>query len=213
VFLGGIMTVIFGLFSAFVRGLAYITVYFPPLGMGPPVIGFGDFSFQIHGFTFGMLISTIGGLLGLVSSVKRSNELCSIGFVGGFLGALGFLFHPPGFRSLLTGAYYFNILWLGSCLVLIGISLMLIGLTARSRGWHYLTLVGIPLLLISRLTFPLSILSNNVPLFLSIHRSVLMNMLLGFSIFGAYALTLIGSAIGAWEFRAGLRRMLGTHKG
>lgn len=213
VFLGGIMTVVFGLLSAFVRGLAYVTVYFPPPGMGPPVIGgFGVLSFQIHGFTFGMLVSTVGGLLGLISSIKRYNELVSIGFVGGFLGASGFLFHPPGFSSPLTGEYRFNILWLGSCLVLIGISLMLIGLTAISKGWHYLTLLGIPPLLISRLTFPLSILSNNLPLFSSIHKSAQMNVLLFFSIIIGYALTFLGSAIGAWKFRTGLRKISHTYE-
>ena len=207
VFLGGFMSVVFGMLSAFIQGLAYVTAYFPPLGMGPPVIGFWDYQFQIHGFTFGMLVSTVGGLLGLVSSVKRYNELISIGFVGSFLGVLGFLFFPSEFFiSLMTGEYYFNVLWVGPCLTLISVSLMLVGLTSRSKGWHYWTLLGVPLLLIGKLPHPLSILSNNLQ-FLSISNAVSWGPLAGFSIILGFALTLSGSAIGAWKFRAGLTQI------
>jgi hypothetical protein len=48
-------------------------------------------------------------------------------------------------------------------------------------------------------------LNNKVSLFVSIRKSILTNTLLGFSIIVGYALALLGSAISAWEFRAGLR--------
>jgi len=206
------MTVVFGLLSAFIQGLAYITVHIVP-GTVSPMVYFGVFSFHIHDFTLVMLVSTISGLLGLISSIKRYNELISIGFTGGFLGILGFLFCPSGFfYSLFTGEYGFYILGLGSCLTLISVSLMLIGLTVRSKGWHYITLLGVPLLLISRLSFPMLILSDNRLLFFSIHKSSLMNVLLAFSILIGFALTLLGSAIGAWKFRAGLRQIVWAHR-
>ena len=50
-------------------------------------------------------------------------------------------------------------------------------------------------------------LNNNVSLFVSIRKSAQVNALLGASFTVGYTLTLVGSAIGAWEFRAGLRWM------
>lgn len=206
---------IFGLLSAFVRGLTYVTVYVgpPPMeGTVSPVVYFGDFSFQIHGFTFGMLVSTVGGLLGLISSVERYNKLVSIGFAGGFLGILGFLFRPyEYFYSPFTGGYRITVLWVGPCLTLLGISLMLIGLVTRFKGWHYLTLLGIILLLVGQFTYPLWIISNNLSLFL-IRNLVSMSAWVGLSIIIGFAFTLSGSAIGAWKFRQDLKQALFTHK-
>jgi len=97
VFLGGLVTVVFGLLSAFVRGLAYGIVYVSPGSMVSPRVYFPHFYFQTHDFTLGMLVSSIGGLLGLISSVKHFNKLISIGYIGGIMGVLGFLLTSSGF--------------------------------------------------------------------------------------------------------------------
>jgi len=215
VFLGEIMTVVFGLLSAFFRGLSYVTVYVgpPPMeGTVSPVVYFWNFSFQIHGFTFGMLVSTIGGFLGVISSIKHYNELVSIGFAGSFLGVLGFLFRPyEYFYSPFTGEYRITVLWVGPCLTLLSISLMLVGLVTRFKGWHYLTLLGIILLLVGQLTYPLWIISNNLSLFL-IRNLVSMSVWVGLSTIIGFALTLSGSAIDTWKFREDLRQALCAHK-
>jgi len=213
------MTLVFGLLTAFIPGLAYVEVYITGpthLGQTYPYVACFPFEFQIHGFTFGLLVSSVGGILGLTSALRRGNKLVYLAFIGDFLGILGFLFYPPTRYSIIPEIHFFDVPWVGVCLTLIGISMMTVGCVVKCRGWHRLTVLGIPLLLASWLIYPLLITVNNLPLLLSIHRSVVRNTLPGillgvpgvlvgvFLVLG-FALTLLGSAIGVWKFGADLK--------
>lgn len=203
VIIGGAMALIFGLLTAFIPGLAYVRVWvFAPLIiMITPAVEYFPFDFQIHGYTSGLLISSIGGFLGLTAALMRVNRRAYLGFMGNFLGFLGFLsllFSPLG-ESAIPEVHYFWVPWVGTCLTLIGISLMFVGTMVESREWHHLTLLGIPLILTSLLTHPLLIAVNNLPLLLSIHRNMSINVLFGYLILLGFALTFFGTVIGFWK--------------
>jgi len=213
--LGGAMALIFGLLTAFIPGLAYVEVWvFSPFITTPAVVHF-SFDFQIHGFTFGLLVSSVGGLLGLTAALTPVNRRAYLGFMGDFLGILGFflgilgfLFYPPSSYVTIPEFHFFDVPWVGVCLTLAGVSVMFIGSMVKSEGWHRLTLLGIPLLLTSWLTYPLLIAINNRPLLLSIYRSGLMNALFFYFFIIGFVLTLLGSAIGFWKSSAHLRQKL-----
>ena len=73
------------------------------LGQTYPYVACFPFEFQIHGFTFGLLVSSVGVFLGLTQSLRRGNKLVYLAFMGDFSGYLGVsilsaytLLHHPG---------------------------------------------------------------------------------------------------------------------
>lgn len=188
---GGAMALVFGLLTAFIQGLAYTVVvydlrviYFP-------------FKFQFHGFTFGLLISSVGGLLGIVSSLRQDKKFAYLAFIADFLGIFGFLLVKAPFtydQNIFGGEAFFAVPWVGVCLTLVGVSVMFVGSMAESKGLPRLTLLGVPLLLAMWLMQPLLIAAKNFRLLISIYHSSYANALIEVLTFSGFALILLGSA-------------------
>jgi len=83
---GGATALIFGLSTALIQNLAYVQVtirYWPYEQM---FLEYLAFNVQLHESSFGLLISSFGGFLGLLSAVRRNVKGDLLGFAGGFLG-------------------------------------------------------------------------------------------------------------------------------
>ena len=94
--LGGIMTVVFGLLTAFIPGLCLAWAVYdswnPGLGWQ---IEYMNMQPQIYVLTPWRLISSIGGIFGIISMLKEDVRFLRLGFLGIFLGIIGFLFLAP----------------------------------------------------------------------------------------------------------------------
>lgn len=191
------MALIFGLLSAFIPGLHYVRVV--DFWRHPGVdIEYLPFKLQLHDYTSGMLLCSVGGLLVLIPSLRRDKRLISIGFAGNFLAILGLFFsspRPPGWfpTNILLETW-----WLGSCLAIVGICVMFVGLMLQYRGWQRLSILGVPFLLLNACMFPVLGATRNFDLLYSILRSSV-------NIYGITGIigigsTLLGSIVGFLNF-------------
>jgi len=227
IILGGSITLVFGLLTALAPSLAYIFAEeyredleynFFNLNLHYDVrIALWFFFFQPF---FGLLMSSFGGFLSLISVVKRNGKFAYLGFAGNFLGVFGLILAISSFKlpfSMLvtydvliriTAWQFFAVPLVGFCLTSIGVSLMLISSAVRYRGFQLLTLLGVPLILASCLIYPLLIIINNHALIRSIYWSTSVNILIRALAISGFALTLSGNIIGIWKFRADLKRIM-----
>ena len=121
--IGGVTAAVCGLLTAFIPGLAYVSVHDP--FESPPYVEYLPLNLQLHNFTFEMLMSSVGGFLVLGSSIRRSKKLAFLSFAGDFLGILGFLIYTgdrPG--TFIWTGYAFKMPWIGLSLTFLGVLLM-----------------------------------------------------------------------------------------
>ncbi len=206
--LGATLGLTFSLLTAFLPGLAYgITVgitVFPYSGL------FGPFRPQTHSSTIGMLVSGVGALLGLFSSLRGRHV--RLGFAGVLLALSGFpllrlpvLYYPHYYQPPLV------MFWWGPGLTMLGIVMMFWSFVARSRVVPHLLLLGCPLLSAAWLLLPLltaihlpslfafaEALSSDI-LCISLYVRLTILSVLNFS---GFLLTVSGSAIGIWNAKA-----------
>lgn len=202
------MALTFGLLSAFIPGLHYVRVveiwrYPPPI----VDIAYLPFNLQLHDYTLGMLLSSVGGLLGLISSLRRGKRLLSVGFAGCFLGILASFASYPSQPTWFPTRILFQTYWVGSCLTIIGICILFVGLMLESQGLHRLSILGVPLFLFVFL-YPLLAATKNFYLFFSIYRNYQMQFLFGTLDYIGLGLTLLGSAFGIWKCLPNLRQTI-----
>jgi hypothetical protein len=205
--IGGVMTLIFGLLSAFIPGLHYVEVVWcrAPWCSSPNYIKYFPFKLQLHDNTLGLVLCSVGGLLGLISSLRRDKRLVSTGFAGDFLAILAFVASYPPHSLAMPFYTLFPTYWVGSCLTIIGVCILFVGLMLESRGWLRLSILGVPLFLFV-LLYPLLAATKNFYLFFSIYRNYPIQALFGILIYIGLGLTLLGSAIGVWKFLPNLRQ-------
>jgi len=169
-FTGSFLTLVAGLLTAFVPGLAFATVssYFadlpaPPYGL--PFVSFQSLDFGTHIYTARFIFAAIGGLLGLVSVVWKSKQTL-IG--AGALATTGFGLISPAYgdmRATFPEMQLFDVPWTGTFLVLAGLSLMFLGLIVRRSGVPRWSFLGVPVLLLAYATYPILVLANFLPWF------------------------------------------------
>lgn len=203
---GGAMALIFGLLSAFIPGLHYVRMVYlrrPFQGRPRIDIAYLPFKLQLHDYSLGMLLFSVGGLLGLISSLRRDNRLVSAGFAGSFLAMLGLFASAPRPPNWFPTSILFEMWWLGSCLAIVGVCVMFVGSMMEFRGWHSLSVLGVPFLLCNVLLFQLLAATRNFDLL----SRILAGSVNIYGITGiiGLSLTLLGSAIGVWKFLPNLR--------
>ena len=197
--IGGAMALIFGLLSAFIPGLHYVRVVdFWPRHLGVDIESL-PFKLQLHDYTSGMLLCSVGGLLVLIPSLRRDKRLISIGFAGDFLAILGLIFSSPRPPGWFPTSILFETWWLGGCLAIVGICVMFVGLMLQYRGWQRLSILGVPLFLFV-LLYPLLIVTKNFHLFFSIFRNWEVQFFFGVLIYIGFCLILLGSIVGFLRF-------------
>lgn len=155
-FLGGIMTIVFGLIAAFIPGLCFAWIAQNPwyyhdyewhieyLSMQP----------QIYVLTPWRLIASIGGVFGIISMLKDDVRFLRLGFLGILLGIIG-LFSAP-FRYSPESAFLVLPLPAYS-LTFLGVAIMLTSLMYKFGSWYRLAFFIIPLIGSYYLLYPLAV--------------------------------------------------------
>jgi hypothetical protein len=165
-FLGSSITLALGLLAAFVPGLAYVTVhsYFldmpnPPFGL--PYISYPPLDFATHMHTASLLVLAVGGLIGLFALFGKSKQ-SYIGVMAIAVANFGLMLPVTDTRVTFPEMVLFDVPWVGSFLVLVGVCLMFLGLTMKKLNVPRVTFLSIPLLLTGYSVKPLLVLTNNL---------------------------------------------------
>ena len=150
-FSGSSIVLTMGLLVAFTPGLAYTTVhsYFidvpnPPFEL--PYVGYQPLNFSTHIYTVRFLCSAIGGLIGLFALLWK-NRKAYVGVVAIGLAIMGLMLPAVGATISFPALYVYNIPWIGSLIIVIGISLMFLALTKNKERVPKASFVSLPLLL------------------------------------------------------------------
>lgn len=169
-FLGGTITLVFGLLTAFIPGLHMAWVVRDPwtyrdlewhieyLSMQP----------QIYVATPWSLISCIGGVLGIASVLRNGIRFLRIGFPGIFLGILGLL-SPAPFHGGTPETTFHLLLLPAPILTFLGVAIMFSSLVIKFGGRYRFTLLSVPILGIYLMLFPIVGLFN-IQLYASLIR-------------------------------------------
>jgi hypothetical protein len=167
-FLGSSVTLAVGLLAAFVPGLAYVTVhsYFldmpnPPFGL--PYVSYPPLDFATHLYTVRLLVSAVGGLIGLFALFGKSKQ-SYIGVMAIAIASIGLMLPVTDTRITFPEMALIDVPWVGSFLVLAGVCLMFLGLAMKRLSVPRVTFLSVPLLLAGYSVKPLLVLTNNLQL-------------------------------------------------
>lgn len=163
---GSSITLAIGLLTAYVPGLAYVTVYRyfldvsnPPFGL--PYVSYPPLDISTHLYTNILLVSATGGLIGLIGLFWKSKqsyiEVAAIG-----VASIGLMLPVTNRRLSFPELSIFDVRWIGFFLVLVGICLMFLGLAIKETNVPRVTFLSVPLLLAGYFIRPLLILTNNL---------------------------------------------------
>ncbi len=195
-FFGSTITIVFGLAAAFVPGLAYVTVssYFQDVPIPPlnAIAQYQSLEFGVHMFTAKLVISAIGGLVGLFSLLERNNKPAYMGFAAIVVASVGLMLPVYYSRLSAPAVQFFDVPWIGVLLVLVGVSTMFLGLAMNKTHIPRITVLSVPLLLAVYLIRPICVLCNFLPWIVFSANSSL-SCLIGILTIVGHALMLLGS--------------------
>ena len=161
---GSTIALFFGALTAFSPGLAYITRYYmlpeDSLFFTHPI-----FEFSVHIFTYKLLISAAGGLIGVLSFFASQKRLY-VASAGVMLGAFGLLWPAP------MTIHEDNVPWIGFLITLAGVLTMFLGLAAGNSRVPRVTFLSVPLLLALNLLGSAVAISNNLQFFYILYRNI-----------------------------------------
>jgi hypothetical protein len=164
-FVGAAIVAVSGLLAALIPALAYVTVrtYFQNVSPTPFPAGviYPLFDLSIHAATAKYLLCGFAGIIGLSSIQKHTRPYTAL--VSVILASIG-LFLP--IERVLMGipeAHFIDVQWIGSLLVLVGLSLMFLGLVENKTVTQRITILSVPILLGAYLIYPLLIAINYLP--------------------------------------------------
>lgn len=174
-------------------------VYFPLSIQAQLTLGYIQLpwrhAFHFHKYTQGFLVTSAGGFPGLIASLRKDRKFAYLGFSGIFLGLLGFFVNvflgPPRLIPADWTNYFFEVPSLGHILTLLGVSLMFVGFVTELKV-HSITLLSVPITLASSSMHLPMILTNSIPLLVSVY----MNPTLAILSWGSSLIMFSGALIG-----------------
>jgi len=201
-FIGSVIALLLGTLSAFVPGLAYVTVSSEGANFlvsgAPHFVTYPPMDLGVNDFTLKMLVSAFGGFLGICSvAFERKSAVPFLSFAGLSLGTIGFLL-PFGANKAVISEYSTNVPWIGSLITLVGVLLMFLGFALRNPHVSKWALAVIPILLGIYLVSPVLIFTGNLQFFIFLQVNVSMSTLIGI-------LILFGHLVIVWAGITGLR--------
>ena len=195
-FFGSTIALICGLATAFVPGLAYVTVYTfseMPLEIPTPFARYSPLEFSLHPATLGLLLATAGALVTLISLTTTEEKSAYLSCAGVSLGSLGLLL--SGWPRLSYDGiwyYYIQMPWLGTIITMIGVSIMFVGFAAKTRISR-ISLLSVPILILLYSATPIMILSNSLLLLAPTSEKA---MIVGILLLAGHVLMLAGALNG-----------------
>lgn len=199
--LGSVIAFVSSSLAAFVPSLAYLTVsaswsnFLIP--NAPHYLTYPQYIFGVHELTLKLLVTAIGGLLGMLSFFERGTSVPFLSFSGISIGTIGFLL-PAGATQNLVDVFSVEIPWTGYFIALIGVLLMFLGFALSYPNVPRQALASVPLLLVAYSIAAFLILTNNLPLFVFVQTNITMSTIIGI-------LILAGHLVIIWAGISGLR--------
>lgn len=196
--LGSVMVLVFGILTALIPALAYVTVssYFleSPMGLfGLPKVYYSQFEVNIHMGTARAALIAFGGLVGLLAFFGKKNA-SRIGFAGLLVATLGFLVPlSDPMRISFPEARLFDVSWIGYLAALLGVTIMFLGCTLKNQHFPRMTLASVPLLLVLYSVYPLMVLFNYLPWTVFGQQYSLIVLLIGFLVLAGHLLMIWGA--------------------
>jgi len=138
----------------------FLDVPNPPFG---PYVSYPSLDFSTHIYTTRLLISAIGGLIGLFALFGKSKQ-SYIGVVAIAVASMGLMLPATDTRATFPEMRLIDVPWIGSFLVLVGVCLMFLGLAIKKLNVPRVTFLSVPLLLAGYSIKPLLVLTNNLSL-------------------------------------------------
>jgi len=163
----------------------------------PHYVTYPPLAFSFNDLTIKLLVTAIGGFLGVLSLLERKTTVPFLSFAGISMGVIGFLL-PTGTNSGLTDVLSTNVLWTGSLVALVGVLLMFVGFAAGNPNVPRRAIAVVPILLIVYLISPALILTDNLAFFVFMQANISMSTIMGI-------LVLAGHLIIIWAGINGLR--------
>jgi len=166
-FSGSFISLFVGLLAAFIPNLAFITVYSyfmdasNPL-MGLPYVGYQPLILASHIYTARLVMAAVGGLIGLFALLRK--KMPYLGVVAISVSGLALIL--PSFndtRITIPEARLFDVPWIGSLIVIIGISLMFLGLTLKKGHLPKASFLSLVLVVVANSILPLFAVLNYLP--------------------------------------------------
>ena len=167
-FCGSCLTLVVGLIAAYNPGVAYVTVHSYHLDAsvnpyGLPYVSYPSMDFNTHIFTLKYLVCAVGGLVGLLALFKR-NTHSDLGVFAIAVTSVGLMLPATGdTRLTFPEMRLFDVAWIGSFLVVMGLSLMFMGLMTEKKVGPRVSILSVPLLLTVYSINPLLVLVNYLP--------------------------------------------------
>lgn len=166
-FLGSLITIIIGLLTAIIPGIAYLSVhsYFEnvPTYFNLPFVEYQPLIFNIHIYSVRFIIASVGGLLGLLIFFRRP-PLRYMGIFAIAVSGMALLLPPfNDTRILIPEARLFDIPWIGSLIIAMAVCLMFIGLTYKKKGVPKVSFIGLPLLILTYSVLAIFVIFNYLP--------------------------------------------------
>jgi hypothetical protein len=191
VFLGSLIALAGGVFTAFLPGFAYITV---PASQStfnvaetPHFLSYPLLIFGVHDLTIKLLVIAVGGLLGVFSFFERKNSIPILSFAGLSVAMIGFVL-PSQVKQSFAESFNVDIPWIGYFVALTGALLMFTGFALANRNVPKKAFVTIPLLLAAYFIAPALILTNNSTLFILLETNITLSTVLGLTILFSHLL-------------------------
>jgi hypothetical protein len=187
--LGSFIAALSGFLAAFVPGIAYITISAEwanfLLPDAPHFLTYPPLIFSIHDLTVKLLVTAVGGLVGVFSILENKSTVPFLSFAGISLGTIGFLL-PSGASQGLVDVFSANIPWIGSLTALVGVLIMFLGFALRNAKVPRRALVVVPILLIVYLISPVLILTDNLSIYIFMQANLSMSTIMGILMLGGH---------------------------
>jgi hypothetical protein len=157
---GTVIVTVFGLLSATVEWLAYVTQVVKFFGPTEVWADFYALKFGFHPATLGFAVCALGGILGVVYLLNSNHKFVAFGAVS--LTGIGLLV-PLQVMHISLENHVFDLPWIGKLMVLTGYSLMVVGLAAKKSKLQKITFLFLIALLALYSVYPAFILTNSGP--------------------------------------------------
>jgi hypothetical protein len=157
---GAVIVVVASILAASIEGLAYVTHWTTIFGPASSTVLYYPMTLGFHSNSWVFVVCGFGGVLGLLYSVTKRQISLALASIS--ITSLGLLLPFYIARIKIPESQDFNLPWIGSYLILAGLSLMILSLIS-SMSWIRLVALPFGLLIAAYAAYPVFILTNSLP--------------------------------------------------
>jgi hypothetical protein len=158
---GTLIVTVFGLLSSSIEGLAHVTHWSNFFGPTNSYIDYYALNLGIHPATWIFTVCAIGGFLGLFYQLKPKRTV--LAFTSILFTSAGLVIPLHISRVTFPEANYFEVPWIGSYIILAGLSMMFLSFLAQKLRIRQIAIPVVIFLLALYAIYPSFIIMNSLP--------------------------------------------------